>query len=112
MELTRLGCLLAVFVPFEIAVGLLKQLSGVSLSDATLWQWVQQYGHEAMTQEQAQLKAWDAGDQPLVEAIEADTAALPLLIGADGVTVPFRPHPKSAKGKIVFQEIKVALLAR
>ena len=112
VELMRLGCLLAVFVPFEIAVGLLKQLSGVRISDATLWQWVQHYGHEVMTQEQAQLRAWDAGDHPPTEAIEADTAALPLLIGADGVTVPFRPHPKSAKGKIVFQEIKVALLAR
>lgn len=112
VELMRLGCLLAVFVPFEIAVGLLKQLSGVSLSDATLWQWVQHYGQEAMTQEQRQLQQWDQGNKPPLEPMDAQIAALPLLIGADGVTVPFRPHPQSAKGKIVFQEIKVALLAR
>ncbi|NJL55922.1 hypothetical protein HC928_12565 [bacterium] len=36
----------------------------------------------------------------------------PLLIGADGVSVPFRPQPNSPKGKIVYQEIKVALLVR
>ncbi|HEY9639741.1 MAG TPA: ISKra4 family transposase [Coleofasciculaceae cyanobacterium] len=112
VELMRLGCLLAVFVPFEIAVSLLKQLSGVSVSDATLWQWVQHYGQAGMSQEQAQLSAWEAGEHPPVEAIAAQTAALPLLIGADGVTVPFRPHPRSNKGKIVFQEIKVALLSR
>jgi hypothetical protein len=112
VELMRLGCLLAVFVPFEIAVGLLKQLSGVSISDATLWQWVQHYGQAAITQEQSQLQQWDQGDRPPLEPMDAQMAALALLIGADGVTVPFRPHPKSAKGKIVYQEIKVALLAR
>jgi hypothetical protein len=112
VELMRLGCLLVVFVPFEIAVRLLEQLSGVRVSDAALWRWVQHYGQAGMTQEQAQLRAWDAGDQPPAEGIDAQTAALPLLIGADGVTVPFRPHAQSAKGRIVYQEIKVALLAR
>jgi hypothetical protein len=112
VELMRLGCLLALFVPFENAVRLLKQLSGVSLSDATLWQWVQHYGHEAIMQEQSQLPQWGQGNKPPLEPMNAQIAALALLIGADGVTVPFRPHPKSAKGKIVYQEIKVALLAR
>lgn len=93
-------------------MGGLKQLSGVSLSDATLWQWVQHYGHEAITQEQSQLQQWVQGNKPPLEPIDAPIAALALLIGADGVTVPFRPHLKSAKGKIGYQEIKVALLAR
>jgi hypothetical protein len=112
VELMRIGCLLVVFVPFEIAVGLLRQLSGTSLSDSTVWQWVQHYGHEAMMQEQTQLQQWHEGTKPPLEPLEAPMATLALLIGADGVTVPFRPHPRSAKGKIVYQEIKVTLLAR
>src|SRR5207302_1628220 len=38
--------------------------------------------------------------------------ALPLVIGADGVMVPVRPHPRTAKGKSRWREIKVAILAR
>lgn len=37
---------------------------------------------------------------------------MPLIIAADGVTVPFRPQPKTAKGRIVWREVKIALLAR
>ncbi len=37
---------------------------------------------------------------------------MPLVIAADGVTVPFRPQPQTPKGKIVWREVKVALLAR
>ncbi len=37
---------------------------------------------------------------------------MPLIIAADGVTVPFRPHPKTAKGGIGWREVKVSLLAR
>ena len=37
---------------------------------------------------------------------------MPLLIAADGVTGPFRPQPKTSKGKIVWREVKVALLTR
>ncbi|QYO64350.1 hypothetical protein [Leptolyngbya sp. 7M] len=107
--LMRLGCLLVVFVPFELAVSLLKQLSGVKISDAILWQWVQRYGHEAMTQEQRQLQQWNQGNKPLLEPMNVQIAALALLIGADGVTVP---PPNRAKGKIGYQEVKVALLAR
>ena len=112
MELMRLGCLLAVFLPFGLAVHLLQQLSGVCVSDATLWQWVQHFGGQQMAQVQAQVKAWQEGKQPGVEAMDEAVAVLPLLIGADGVTVAFRPQPKSNKGKIVYQEIKVGLLAR
>ena len=48
VELKRLGCLLALFVPFELAVGLLSQLTGIRVSDDSLWQWVQDYGQAAM----------------------------------------------------------------
>ena len=40
------------------------------------------------------------------------TAALRLAIAADGVMVPFRPTPKTPKGKIQWREIKVGLLVR
>jgi hypothetical protein len=112
VELMRLGCLLAVFLPFELAVVLLQQLSGIRISDATLWQWVQGVGQQAMEQLQEQLEAWQRGDKPQPETLAPEVAALPLLIGADGVTVPFRPTPGSAGGKIVYYEVKVALLAR
>jgi hypothetical protein len=111
-ELMRLGCLLAVFLPFGLAVHLLEQLSGVRVSDATLWQWVQHFGDQQINQVQLEVNHWQQGSKPPVEVMDEAVAALPLLIGADGVTVPFRPHPKSSKGKIVYQEIKVALLTR
>jgi hypothetical protein len=50
IELVRLGCLLAVFLPFELAVQLLSQLCGICLSDDTVWHWVQQFGRQAMQQ--------------------------------------------------------------
>lgn len=112
VELMRLGCLLSVFLPFGLAAHLLEQLSGIVISDAALWQWVQQFGSQQMADVQAQVQEWQQGHQPWVEEMSEAVAALPLLIGADGVTVPFRPHPKSSKGKIIYQEIKVALLTR
>lgn len=112
VELMRLGCLLGVFLPFGLAVHLLEQLSGVSISDAAVWQWVQHCGGQQMAQVQVEVNHWQQGSKPPVDVIDEETAMLPLLIGADGVTVPFRPHPKSSKGKIVYQEIKVALLTR
>jgi hypothetical protein len=39
-ELIRLGCLLTVFLPFELTSHLLQQLTGAVVSDATIWQWV------------------------------------------------------------------------
>lgn len=75
VELMRLGCLLAVFVPFELAVGLLQQLSGIRISDSTLWQWVQHYGQAAMMQEQVQLQEWVQGNLPLLEAMDAQIAS-------------------------------------
>lgn len=91
---------------------LLEQLSGVGISDAALWQWVQHFGAQQMAQVQVEVNDWQQGSKPPVEVMDEDVATLPLLIGADGVTVPFRPHPKSNKGKIRYQEIKVALLTR
>jgi hypothetical protein len=112
VELVRLGCLLALFLPYGLAVEILQQLCGVRLSDAVLWQWVQQYGKQAQESVNTQLQDWQQGTKPDLEALVAELAALPLLIGADGVSVPFRPQSNRPKGKIVYQEIKVALLVR
>jgi hypothetical protein len=65
-----------------------------------------------MEQLHAQLQGIDQGDlppeEPRVEALDA----APLLIGADGVMVPFRPEGGSPKGKTAWHEVKVGVLAR
>src|ERR671914_535639 len=65
-----------------------------------------------MVQLEGELRALAVGELPAVEPREAELEALPLVIGADGVMVPFRPHPRMAKGKTRWREIKVAILAR
>ena len=111
-ELMRLGCLLAVFLPFDLAAWMLQQLTGVGVSDDTIWQWVQVTGQQAIEQLKVQLQRLAEGQHPQVESLGEMLAAMPLIIAADGVTVPFRPHSKTAKGRIVWREVKVALLAR
>jgi hypothetical protein len=111
-EVQWMGCLLAVFVPYETARRLLRQLTGVELAASTLWGWVQQVGQRARVQLEGELEALAAGELPAVEPLAAELEALPLVIGADGVRVPFRPHSRTAKGKTRWREIKVAILAR
>jgi hypothetical protein len=41
-ELVRLGCLLSVMMPYAQASEVLRQWSGLSVSAASLWNWVQQ----------------------------------------------------------------------
>ncbi len=112
LELIRLGCLLAVFLPFELAVQLLAQLCGIRLSDDTLWQWVQQFGRQALIQLDTELAHLATGIKPLPEPLDPQLTDLALVIGADGVSVPFRPKAGTAKGKIRFREVKLAVLAR
>jgi len=59
-----------------------------------------------------QLQAQADGAEVPPEPLDATLAALPLAIGADGVMVPFRPTPKTAKGKTRWREVKVGILAR
>lgn len=112
IELLRLGCLLSLFLPFELSAQLLAQLTGVSLSAQTLWSGVQQIGQQAMEQVEQQLGSLAQGCQPSTETIEAPIAQMTLALAADGVMVPFRPQLHSPKGKIIWREIKVALLTR
>lgn len=110
-DLKRAACALAVFVPFEIAAVLLSLLTGVGVSPGSIWNWVQAAGQEAMTRLEQQLEALEKGELP-EEEIEAPLVALPLLVGADGVMVPFRPHGGQPQGRTVWREVKVAVLAR
>jgi hypothetical protein len=52
------------------------------------------------------------GIEPAMEAIDSTLANLPLVIAADSVSVPFRAQAGTPEGKIRFQEVKIALLAR
>lgn len=111
-ELMRLGCLLSVVMPYELASWLLGQWSGLSVSSRTLWTWVQVKGKQAEAELLSQLQAQAAGADCGTEALESSLSALPLVIAADGVMVPFRPQAKTPKGKPHWQEIKVGILTR
>ena len=63
-EVQWMGCLLAVFVPYETARRLLRQLTGVERAAGTLWGWVQQVGQRAMVQLEGELGALAAGEPP------------------------------------------------
>jgi hypothetical protein len=79
---------------------------------STLWNWVGDAGQRAMTQMDTELQAMAAGASPKAEPLAAGLDRAPLLIGADGVMVPFRPESGTPKGKTCWREVKVAILAR
>jgi hypothetical protein len=111
-ELQHLGCALAVFVPFATAATLLGWASGVAVSPRAVWDWVQAAGRRAMAQLHEQLQAVATGHLPTEEPLAAELAAAPLLMGADGVMVPFRPEGGHPRGKTAWHEVKVGVLAR
>jgi hypothetical protein len=110
--LKRAVCALAVFVPFGTARELLLLLTGVKVSTSSIWNWVQLVGAKAKARIKRQLKAFLAGNLPETDEIETKVAELPLIVGADGVMVPFRPNGGQPKGRAVWREIKVGILAR
>ena len=110
VELQQLGCLLAIFVPFDTVTVLLSCLISVQVSSAAVWNWVQNAGQKAMGLLNDQLMELASGQLPQMESLDEAIGVLPLLIGADGVKVPFRPE--GGKGRTVWREVKVAVLAR
>ena len=112
LGLQRLACGLAIFVPFEITVVLLRALLGIEVSTGSVWNWVQQAGEAAMQGLADRLEQMAAGEQPEAEGLDAETAQQPLLIGADGVMAPFRPQGGSPEGSVVWREVKVGVIAR
>jgi hypothetical protein len=111
-ELIRLGCLLSIVMPYDLSSWILHQCTGITVSASTLWNWVEQYGASSKSRLEAQLEQYLQGESMPRESLDEVTAALRLAIAADGVMVPFRPHPKTPKGKIQWREIKVGLLVR
>jgi hypothetical protein len=111
-ELQSLGCAFAVFVPFATAATLLGGASGAAVSPRAVWDWVQAAGQRAMEQLHEQLQGVAEGHLPTEEPLAAALAATPLLMGADGVMVPFRPVGGQPRGKTAWHEIKVGVLAR
>jgi len=112
LEVKWLASALAVFVPFETAAVLLGLLTGVKVCPKSIWLWVQEAGQRAIAQLQTQLQALEGGSLPPEETRAVEVEALPLLLGADGVMVPFRPEGGKPKGKTVWREVKVGVLAR
>jgi len=72
---------------------------------------VQVAGQQAIEQLKLQIQQLENGNSPQLESLDTTLEEMPLVIAADGVTVPFRPSPKTPKGKIVWREVKM-LLAR
>jgi hypothetical protein len=110
--LKQVACLVAIFVPYETAAMLLKQLTGIEVSTQAIWGWVQSVGERMIKSLEGELEALAAGELPEAEAMSAEIAAQTLLMGADGVMVPFRPQAKTAEGKTKWREVKVAVFAR
>ena len=111
-DLQSLGCALAVFVPFATVARLLGWYSEGSVSPQAVWGWVQAAGHRAMERLQAHLHAVAQGDVPPEEPLAAELVSAPLVLGADGVMVPFRPQGGQPTGKTRWREVKVGVLAR
>lgn len=111
-ELKQLCCALAVFVPFATVTTLLGRVLPVTVCSATLWHWVQEKGATAMAHLSTELEQLAEGQSPAPEPLPEDAATKPLAVGADGVMVPFRPTTGFPKGRIVWREVKVAMLAR
>lgn len=87
-------------------------MSGITVSENTIWNWVQATGRQAQTQIETQLEAFRNGKAVKLKTVDPTLIEMPLIISADGVTVPFRSQPLTPKGKIVWKEVKVALFAR
>ena len=98
-ELKQLAVVCAVFLPFETAALFVKRFTDVYVSPAAVWDWVQDFGQRAMARLEHRLEQLDNGQLLAVEPLGEETAAMPLLIGGDGVMVPFRPKDGSPKGR-------------
>lgn len=111
-ELKQKATLLAVFVPMATASAIMERLTCVRVCASTIWHWVQAAGQQATAQLEAELARVADGAEVTREAMEDMIDQLLMLIGADGVMVPFRPNGSSPKGGIVWREVKVGIIAR
>jgi hypothetical protein len=108
----EMACLLAVLLPFELASRVLARLAGMVVSASGVWQWAQARGRAAMARLDEELERLAQGECPAPETLAAEIVALPVMVGADGVKVPLRPHGGDPWGAVMWREVKVGLLAR
>jgi len=99
-------------MPYTMAAWLLSQWTGLSVSQSSLFNWVQQMGATAMAQLDQQLNAYLNSGEVVAQSLSNSLTQLNLAISADGVMVPFRPTPHSPAGKTQWREVKVGLFAR
>ena len=111
-EVKKICCLLAVFVPFGIASIIVEVLTGTKVSAKGIWKWVQEAGSKGISKLNEELEELNNGNNPKSNEIESQIAELPMVIGGDGVTVPFRPEEGSAKGKTKWLVVNVGIIAR
>ncbi len=71
MELKKIGSSLAVFVAYETAANLMKQIIGIELSSSSIWQWVQTSGKQAKQWIEKEMLEMAQGQMPKEEQIEA-----------------------------------------
>ena len=106
-ELQALGCAWAVFGPCATAARLLGWDRGGTRSPQAGWGWVQAAGPQVLEILQEQLHARAQGDRPPPEALAADLAAAPLVVGAAGVMGPLRPTGGQPTGQTRWHEVTV-----
>ena len=107
-----LGWALAVFAPFATAARFLGWSSGGTVRPRAGWGGVQAAGPRAMEQLPEQSQALAQGDRPPDEPLEAALAASPLVLGAAGVMVPWRPHGGQPAGQTRWHAVQVGVWAR
>ncbi len=116
-ELQQIACEYAVFMPFHVSAHFVNRTFNIAVSAGSIWNWVQRSGAAASLRVQQAVDALkEANAQDGLEAgsstPEEGIRQLPLVIGGDGVMVPFRPQAGTPKGKTVWREVKVGILAR
>ena len=111
LNVKRLACALAVFVPYEIAAVFLALSTGVTVSPNSIWNWVQWAGEAAQKQLEARIQKVVAGEDIDQGEMPSLWQQLVLVIGADGVMVPFRPDGGQPKGRTRWREVKVGIVA-
>ena len=111
-ELQKRSCLLAIFVPYQLASMLMSALTGVQIAHTTIFNWVQCIGKKAQIKLESELK--NLSESGLVDNVEIDKKVVDLLmaIEGDGVLVPFRPNGGLPDGKRQWREVKVGIIAR
>ncbi len=111
-DVQSLGCALAVCVPCAPAARWRGWDSGGPGSPRAVWGWGHAAGQRAMEQLHEQGQALAPGHLPTEEPLAAALTAAPLLRGADGGMVPFRPEGGHPRGTTAWHEVKGGLVAR